>query len=69
MLSGMQKLKYHSSVSDLEFHPAFSAIKALLYVIEHASYAHVSFAVNLHIVEFISNFIKHERHIIIYKHR
>ena len=54
MLNGMQKLKYPSSVSDLEI-PSYVqrnqnfVVRHLAHVIlERASYAHVSVTVNLH---------------------
>ena len=62
MLNGTQKLKYLSSISNLEFHPAFKAIKALSYVIDSFDdNSKVFVAVNLHTVEFISIFFNVSR--------
>jgi len=62
----MQKLKYPFG----GFHgtqPAFLAITLLSddIVFERADYTDVSVAINLHIIEFISNLIEHERNAII----
>ena len=67
MLSSTQKLKYSSSVSDLELYSAFKAKLCCHRCIILVGNSNVSVAVNFHTVEFISNFIKHECHAIISK--
>jgi len=64
MLSGTQKLKYPFGGSQLIF-LAITLLSDGYIILERAGYTDVSVAINLHIVEFISNLIEHERNAII----